>query len=76
MQGKNGLSRAVAGMPRAAAAADGQADTVALARGIMDDPRWAWHAARALGAETAYPDMYIRCHPSRWPGPPVPRAAE
>jgi 2,4-dienoyl-CoA reductase-like NADH-dependent reductase (Old Yellow Enzyme family) len=57
--------------------AGGQADMVALARGIMDDPRWAWHAARALGAETAYPDMYIRCHPSRWPGPlPVPRAAE
>ena len=57
--------------------AGGEADMVALARAIMDDPRWAWHAARALGAETAYADMYIRCHPSCWPGPlPVPRAAE
>ena len=30
--------------------AEGRADLVALARGMMDDPRWAWHAARALGA--------------------------
>ena len=31
--------------------ADGKADMVALARGFLDDPRWAWHAARELGAE-------------------------
>ena len=24
---------------------------VALARGMLDDPRWGWHAAQALGAE-------------------------
>ncbi|MGH6945634.1 MAG: oxidoreductase, partial [Geminicoccaceae bacterium] len=47
--------------------AGGKADMVALARGIMFDPRWAWHAAEELGAETAYPPIYIRCHPSRWP---------
>ena len=47
--------------------AGGEADMVALARGIMDDPRWAWHAARELGAETAYSERYLRCHPSRWP---------
>jgi 2,4-dienoyl-CoA reductase-like NADH-dependent reductase (Old Yellow Enzyme family) len=29
--------------------AGGQADMVALARAVMDDPRWAWHAARAQG---------------------------
>ena len=46
--------------------ADGNADMVALARGVMDDPRWAWHAARELGAETAYPPNYQRCHPSVW----------
>ncbi|MGD2138969.1 MAG: NADH:flavin oxidoreductase/NADH oxidase [Burkholderiales bacterium] len=44
----------------------GDADMVALARGVMDDPRWAWHAARALGADTAYPKNYQRCHPSVW----------
>jgi len=46
--------------------AAGDADMVALARGAMDDPRWAWHAARELGAETAYPRNYQRCHPSVW----------
>jgi 2,4-dienoyl-CoA reductase-like NADH-dependent reductase (Old Yellow Enzyme family) len=46
--------------------ADGDADMVALARGVMDDPRWAWHAARELGAQTAYPRNYQRCHPSVW----------
>jgi 2,4-dienoyl-CoA reductase-like NADH-dependent reductase (Old Yellow Enzyme family) len=57
--------------------ASGQADMVALARAVMDDPRWAWHAARALGAEAPYSQMYLRCHPSRWPGPLAPpRAAE
>ena len=33
--------------------ADGQADMVALARGFMDDPRWARHAAWRLGVEHA-----------------------
>jgi 2,4-dienoyl-CoA reductase-like NADH-dependent reductase (Old Yellow Enzyme family) len=46
--------------------ASGQADLVALARGMMDDPRWAWHAARELGAETAYAPNYIRCSPAQW----------
>lgn len=47
--------------------AGGEADFVALARGMMFNPRWAWHAAETLGAETAYSSMYARCHPSRWP---------
>ncbi|UCD69355.1 MAG: NADH:flavin oxidoreductase/NADH oxidase [Betaproteobacteria bacterium] len=46
--------------------AAGDADMVALARGAMDDPRWAWHAARELGVETTYPKNYQRCHPSVW----------
>jgi 2,4-dienoyl-CoA reductase-like NADH-dependent reductase (Old Yellow Enzyme family) len=46
--------------------AEGRADLVALARGVMDDPRWAWHAARELGAETAYSPMYARCKPGVW----------
>lgn len=45
---------------------NGDADFVMLARGIMDDPRWAWHAAAALGAKTAYPPAYMRCSPDYW----------
>ncbi len=47
--------------------ANGRADFVALARGMMWDPRWAWHAAHALGVDTDYPRMYERCEPKRWP---------
>lgn len=46
--------------------AAGEADLVAIARAMMDDPRWAWHAARELGAEAAYAPNYQRCHPSVW----------
>jgi 2,4-dienoyl-CoA reductase-like NADH-dependent reductase (Old Yellow Enzyme family) len=45
----------------------GKADMVALARGLLYDPRWAWHAAEALGAEAAYPLQYERSRPSKWP---------
>jgi NADPH2 dehydrogenase len=48
--------------------ASGQADMVALARGFLDDPRWVWHAAQALGAELALPPQYARLHPKIWPG--------
>ena len=44
----------------------GDADLIALARGVMDDPRWAWHAAQALGHEMTYSPNYQRCHPSVW----------
>jgi 2,4-dienoyl-CoA reductase-like NADH-dependent reductase (Old Yellow Enzyme family) len=47
--------------------ASGQADIVALARGMMFDPRWAWHAAEELGADTEYSRMYARCRPAQWP---------
>ena len=47
---------------------EGKADMVALARAVMDDPRWAWHAARKLGTTTRYPDGYVRARPDYWPG--------
>jgi 2,4-dienoyl-CoA reductase-like NADH-dependent reductase (Old Yellow Enzyme family) len=47
--------------------AKGQADLVALARGMLYDPRWAWHAAEELWVDLEYPPQYRRCHPSRWP---------
>ena len=48
--------------------ASGQADWVALARGFIDDPRWVWHAAEALGATAACPPQYLRGKPEVWPG--------
>lgn len=47
--------------------ASGKADVVAIARGMMFDPRWAWHAAEELGVDTEYSGMYTRCMPSQWP---------
>jgi 2,4-dienoyl-CoA reductase-like NADH-dependent reductase (Old Yellow Enzyme family) len=47
--------------------ASGKADFVVLGRGVMYDPRWAWHAAEELGAETAYPPKMMACHPSMRP---------
>jgi 2,4-dienoyl-CoA reductase-like NADH-dependent reductase (Old Yellow Enzyme family) len=47
--------------------ASGDADMVALARAMMFNPRWEWRAAEELGVAIPYADMYVRCHPSRWP---------
>src|SRR4051795_6562305 len=44
--------------------ASGKADMVALARGILYDPRWAWHAAAQLGGEVEAPPQYWRSQPS------------
>ncbi|NQW01064.1 MAG: NADH:flavin oxidoreductase/NADH oxidase [Rhodospirillales bacterium] len=49
----------------------GQADMVALARGMLYNPRWAWHAAEALNAEAAYAPQYMRTH-SSLRGLPIP----
>jgi len=46
--------------------AEGQADQVALARAILDDPRWGWHAADALAAEVHCPPQYARARPGSW----------
>ena len=47
--------------------ASGKADMIALARGAMWDPRWAWHAAEELGAEAPYAPKTMPCHPSLRP---------
>jgi NADPH2 dehydrogenase len=44
--------------------ASGQADMVALARGMLYDPRWGWHAAAELGGQVAAPPQYWRSQPS------------
>jgi 2,4-dienoyl-CoA reductase-like NADH-dependent reductase (Old Yellow Enzyme family) len=43
--------------------ASGQADLVALARGMLYDPRWPWHAAAQLGAQVDAPKQYQRSQP-------------
>ncbi|MGB8339150.1 MAG: NADH:flavin oxidoreductase/NADH oxidase [Burkholderiales bacterium] len=49
----------------------GQTDMVAIARGFIDNPRWAWHAAEVLGAQVAYPPQYERGQAKYWPGAKV-----
>jgi 2,4-dienoyl-CoA reductase-like NADH-dependent reductase (Old Yellow Enzyme family) len=49
--------------------AEGKADMVALARGFLWEPRWAWRAALELGATPQIPRQYLR-------GRPVARADE
>jgi len=43
----------------------GDADFVALARTILYDPRWPWHAAAHLGATVKAPKQYLRSQPNR-----------
>lgn len=43
--------------------ASGQADMVALARGMLYDPRWPWHAAAKLGGSVVAPPQYLRSQP-------------
>jgi 2,4-dienoyl-CoA reductase-like NADH-dependent reductase (Old Yellow Enzyme family) len=43
--------------------AEGRADMVALARGILYNPRWPWHAAAKLGAQVDAPPQYWRSQP-------------
>ena len=44
--------------------ASGKADMVALARGMLYDPRWGWHAAAELGGQVAAPPQYWRSQPA------------
>jgi 2,4-dienoyl-CoA reductase-like NADH-dependent reductase (Old Yellow Enzyme family) len=41
----------------------GDADLVALARAILYDPRWPWHAAAHFGARVRAPSQYLRSQP-------------
>ena len=70
---ESGIATRTVGMiaaPRQAEAivAEGKADMVALARAMLDDPHWGWHAAHVLGAEVARPKQYQRAAPKLWAG--------
>jgi 2,4-dienoyl-CoA reductase-like NADH-dependent reductase (Old Yellow Enzyme family) len=47
--------------------ANGDADVIALARAMLYDPRWPWHAAAHLGASVAAPRQYLRSQPRAFP---------
>ena len=42
---------------------EGRADAISLARAMLYDPRWPWHAAAALGARVRAPKQYWRSQP-------------
>ena len=42
----------------------GKADLIALARAMLYDPRWGWHAAAELGGQVEAPPQYWRSQPS------------
>ncbi|MDE2566643.1 MAG: tRNA-dihydrouridine synthase, partial [Burkholderiales bacterium] len=44
--------------------AEGRADAVALARAMLYDPRWPWHAAARLGGQVPAPPQYWRSQPA------------
>lgn len=44
----------------------GDADMIALARTMLYNPRWPWHAAAELGAQVQAPKQYLRCQPRRF----------
>jgi 2,4-dienoyl-CoA reductase-like NADH-dependent reductase (Old Yellow Enzyme family) len=44
----------------------GDADIVAIARAVLYDPRWPWHAAAELGAQVKPAPQYLRCQPSQF----------
>jgi 2,4-dienoyl-CoA reductase-like NADH-dependent reductase (Old Yellow Enzyme family) len=46
---------------------NGDADMIALARAMLYDPRWPWHAAAHFGARVKAPPAYFRARPYRSP---------
>ena len=51
----------------------GAADMICLARALLDNPRWVWHAAERFGVKLDYPPQYARVHSSVWPGAKIAR---
>ena len=44
----------------------GDADLIAIARAILYDPRWPWHAAAHFGARIKAPNQYLRSQPRQF----------
>ena len=43
-------------------------DQIAIARAVLDDPHWGWHAAEKLGVKLKLPVHYNRVASGQWPG--------
>jgi len=70
---ETGIATRVGGMIADPAQAEavlqsGAADQICLARALLDNPRWVWHAAERFGVKIDYPAQYARVHASLWPG--------
>ncbi len=70
---KTGLTTRAVGMIVAPKQAEeilaaGDADQIALARAMLDNPRWGWHAADVLGVDLPRPPQYDRARAKLWPG--------
>ncbi len=85
VKAESGMRTMAVGMILTAAQAEeivtsGRADLIAVARGTIDDPRWALHAAQALGEEIEYPKSFWRVSAKYWPGykfvHPMPKPVE
>lgn len=44
----------------------GDADMVAIARAVLYDPRWPWHAAAHFGESVRAAPQYLRCQPRQF----------
>ncbi len=44
----------------------GDADLIAIARAVLYDPRWPWHAAAELGGQVSAPPQYLRSQPPQY----------
>jgi 2,4-dienoyl-CoA reductase-like NADH-dependent reductase (Old Yellow Enzyme family) len=44
----------------------GDADLIALARAVLFDPRWPWHAAAHFGEHVRAPHQYLRSQPRQY----------
>jgi 2,4-dienoyl-CoA reductase-like NADH-dependent reductase (Old Yellow Enzyme family) len=45
----------------------GDADLIALARTVLYNPRWRWHAAAHFSAKVKVPDQYLSSQPRQYP---------
>jgi 2,4-dienoyl-CoA reductase-like NADH-dependent reductase (Old Yellow Enzyme family) len=54
----------------------GEADMIALARVLLDNPHWIWHAANRFGVAFDYPPQYGRVRPSLWKAAVLARPAD